>query len=271
MSTDTQNAPTPADGGMAEKLPEELLPVYDWYRTQGRQLVMAAAVLLLVAVGVMAYLRYRANQAGLASAALMTTESVEGMENLERQYGGTRVGPLIRLRLAEAYYNAGNYAGARGQYETFLKRSGRHPMAGTARVGLAATREAEQAFAEAARDYASFADANPKHYLYPVAVMGQARCLAAQNDKAAARDVLDRLIVARAGTPWEGMARDLQGVIDRFEGFKGRSIFDQMNAAAKTQPTEPGATGGNLLDALPTTPAVTNVAPGAAAVPATAK
>jgi hypothetical protein len=101
--------------------------------------------------------------------------------------------------------------------------------------------------------------------------MGQARCLAAQNDKAAARDVLDRLIVARAGTPWEGMARDLQGVIDRFEGFKGRSIFDQMNAAAKTQPTEPGATGGNLLDALPTTPAVTNVAPGAAAVPATAK
>ena len=36
MSTDTQNAPTPADGGMAEKLPEELLPVYDWYRMQGR-------------------------------------------------------------------------------------------------------------------------------------------------------------------------------------------------------------------------------------------
>ena len=271
MSTDTQNAPAPADGGMAEKLPEELLPVYDWYRMQGRQLVMAAAVLLVLALGVMAYLRYRTNQAGLASAALMTTESVEGMENLERQYGSTRVGPLIRLRLAEAYYNAGNYAGARGQYETFLKRNGRHSMVGTARVGLAATREAEQAFAEAARDYASFADANPNHYLYPVAIMGQARCLAAQNDKAAARDVLDRLIVARAGTPWEEMARDLQGVIDRFEGFKSRSIFDQMDAAAKTRPTEPGATAGNLLDTLPATPVNTNAASGAAAVPAAAE
>ena len=50
MSTDTQNAPAPADGGMAEKLPEELLPVYHWYREQGRQLVMAAAALLLFAV-----------------------------------------------------------------------------------------------------------------------------------------------------------------------------------------------------------------------------
>ena len=124
MSTDTQNAPAPVDGGLAEKLPEELLPVYDWYRTQGRQLVMAAAVLLLVAVGVMAYLRYRANQAGLASAALMTTESVEGMENIERQYGGTRVAPLVGLRLAEAYFNAGNFKGARSEYEAFLKRHG---------------------------------------------------------------------------------------------------------------------------------------------------
>jgi hypothetical protein len=60
----------------------------------------------------------------------------------------------------------------------------------------------------------------------------------------------------------------LQGVIDRFEGFKSRSIFDQMDAAAKTRPTEPGATAGNLLDTLPATPVNTNAASGAAAFPA---
>ena len=261
MSTDTQNAPAPVDGGLAEKLPEELLPVYDWYRTQGRQLVMAAAALLLVALGVIAYLRHRANQADLASAALMTTESVEGLENLNRQYGGTRAGPLIRLRLAEAYYNAGNHAAARGIYEKFLKSDGRHKLIGTARLGLAATLEAEQSFEEAGAAFETFARENPGHYLYPLAVMGQARCLAARKEKAAARDLLDRLIVARAGTPWEAMARDLQKVVDRFEGFKARSIFDQMDAAARKLPSGEPSAAGSLLDALPDTPAATNATP----------
>ena len=259
MSTDTQNAPAPVDGGMAEKLPEELLPVYDWYRTQGRQLVMATAVLLLVALGTAAFLRHRANQGDLASAALMTTKNVEGLENLKNQYGGTRVAPLVDLRLAEAYFNAGNLKGARGVYETFLKRHGNHPMAGNARVGLAATLEAEQSFEEAGAGFESFASEHPDHYLYPVAVMGQARCLAARQQKAAARDLLDRLIVARAGTPWEEMARDLRGVIDRFEGFKTRSIFDQMDAAAKQRAAGDAPAAGSLLDTLPATPAATNV------------
>ena len=80
---------------------------------------------------------------------------------------------------------------------------------------------------------------------------------------AAARDLLDRLIVARAGTPWEEMARDLQGVIDRFEGFKTRSIFDQMDAAAKQRPAGEAPAAGSLLDALPATPATTNAPAGA--------
>lgn len=261
MTADTENMQTPADGGLAEKLPEELLPVYDWYRTQGRQLVMAAAVLLLAALGTAAFLRHRDNQADLASAALMTTESVEGLENLKRQYGGTRVGPLVGLRLAEAYFNAGNFKGARTEYEVVLKRNARHPMADTARVGLAATLEAEQSFEEAGAAFEAFARENPDHYLYPVAVLGQARCLAARNDKTAARDLLDRLIVARSGTPWEEMARDLQGVIARFEGFRSRSIFDQMDAAAKKLPAGELPAAGSLLDALPATPAATYEAP----------
>ena len=167
MSTDNKKTPAPADEGLANKLPEELLPVYEWYQAQGKQLIIFAAVLLVVVLGVIFYVRHRANQNDLASAALMTTESVEGMENLERQFGGTKVGPLIRLRLAEAYYNAGNYTAAREQYETFLKRHKSHPQADTARLGLAATQEALQEFAAAAKGFAAFADANPGHYLYP--------------------------------------------------------------------------------------------------------
>jgi predicted negative regulator of RcsB-dependent stress response len=269
MSQDTQHAQPAAEGGMAAKLPEELLPVYDWYRTQGRQLVMSAALLLLVALGTAAFLRYRANQASLASAALMTTESVEGFENLERQYGSTRVGPLIRLGLAKAYFNAGNIQGARKVYEAFLKRHPRHAQADTARIGLAATLEEEQAFAEAGNAFEAFAREHPDHYLYPVAILGLARCLAAQQRKDDAFDQLDRLIVTKTGTPWEEMARDLRGVIARFEGFKSRSIFDQMGAVAKTRPAETAPSAGGVLDALPVTATDSNTldAPAAPAEP----
>ena len=171
-------------------LPEELLPVYDWYRTQGRQLVLGAIVVLAVVLGVKAYLRYRDNQVAEASAALLSAESVEGLENLAAQYGKGKLGPLIQLQLAKAYYHAGNFAEAKAAYETLLKRHPGHDLADSARIGLAAAREGDGAFEEARQAFASFADAKPGHYLYPLAIMGQARCLAALEQKPAALDLL---------------------------------------------------------------------------------
>ena len=234
MSKDDKPATTPAPApAVPASLPEELLPVYDWYREKGQKLIYAALAVLIVVLAAFALMRHRASRADEASTALLSAEGVEGLENLNGQYGSTRLGPLIRIRLAKAYFAAGSYKEARTTYEDFLKSHSQHELADIAKIGLASTLEAERAFGEAEREFATFAQANPNHYLYPVAIMGQARCLAAEARKPEAFDLLDRLMVAKANTPWEAMAKDLRGVIERFEGFKSRSIFDQMEAAAK--------------------------------------
>lgn len=248
-------------------LPEELLPVYDWYRTQGRQIVLGVIVVLAVVLGVKAYLRYRDNQVAEASAALLSAESVEGLENLAGQYGKGKLGPLIQLQLAKAYYHAGNYAEAKAAYETILKSHPSHDLADTARIGLAASLEGESAFEEARKAFAGFADAKPDHYLYPLAIMGQARCLAALEQKPAALDLLDRLLVSHGDTPWEEMAKDLQGVIQRFDGFKSRSIFDQLGSAASKLQADGAPADASILDTPVVRPAAvaTNASEKAAA------
>ncbi len=268
MSQDTPITPPAAPkGDIPEYLPEELLPVYDWYREQGKQLLFAAGFVLLVALGTFAYLRHRENKAAEASAALLNAESVEGLENLNSQYGGGKIGPLIRIRLAKAYYNAGNYPEARATFQAFLKRNGTHELAAIAKLGLAATQEAEQSFEEARTAYAALAEAQPGHYLVPLAVMGQARCLAALQQKPAAFDLLDRLIVSKSGTPWEEMATDLRGVIERFEGFKSRSIFDQLDAVSKKLPPADALTTEAVLDAAAIKSAAVSSNDAALAVP----
>lgn len=249
MSQEATPAPTPAPAqGLPANLPEELLPVYDWYQAQGRSLLVAGGVVLLAALAAMALLRHRSNQNAEASAALMSAESVEGLENLNEQYGRTRMGPLIRIRLAKAHYTAGNYAAARAAYEEVVKRHPRHELADTARIGLAASLEGERAFDDALAAFDAFANGNPDHYLHATAAMGAARCLAALQRKPEALARLDELIIQQADTPWEELARDLRQVIERFDGFQSTSIFDKLGAAAQAQP---GATASmaSVLDA----------------------
>jgi predicted negative regulator of RcsB-dependent stress response len=242
MNQEVKNTPTPAPAqGLPANLPEELLPVYDWYQARGRSLLVTGATVLLVALAVLAFLRHRSNQNAEASAALMSAETVEGLENLNGQYGRTRVGPLIRIRLAKAYFAAGNYAAARATYEELVKRHPRHELADIARLGHAASLEGEQSFDAALAAFDAFATGNPGHYLHATAVMGAARCLAALQRKPEALVRLDDLIVKRADTPWEALARDLRDVIERFDGFKSQSIFDKLGAASQALPGAPAS------------------------------
>ena len=189
-------------------LPEELVPAYEWYINQGRSWLTSLAIALLVALSVMAFMRYRNSKTGEAAAALATAEGVESLENLNAQYGRSKVGPMIRLALAKAHFEADNYGAARTAFEEFLKRDGNHEMAAIARLGLAATLESGQEFEEALKAFETFAaDFPAPHYLNALAVMGGARCLAALQRKDEALDRLDRLIAVSTDRAWEGEAR----------------------------------------------------------------
>ena len=224
-------------------LPEELLPVYDWYKSKGKDHILAAAIVLVVVIVVLAIVKYRDNVNAEASYALMGAEGVESFEGLNAKYTRTAVAPVISLRLAKAYYDAGRYADAAETYGAFARKNRKHILAPQGLLGQATALEADASLESGAgnsdgatdklsqaRDiYAKLAE-DPNAPVYAEAMMGQARCLAAMNDKAAAGDILDRLVSAKKDTRWEEMAENLRGVIDRFEGFKSTSVFDKLSA-----------------------------------------
>lgn len=217
-------APVPAN------IPEELVPVYEWFSENGRSLVYQLAIVILVAVVAFAFTRSRAAKLENASAALLSANDVTGLEDLNQHFGGTKLGPLIRLRLARAYYDEGQFDSAKETYGAFVKRNGSHPLAQEARLGYAASQEALKEFQEAIESYRGIdaAEGSPIHLL---AKMGEARSLAASGDKATATKIVESVKEEAKGTAWEGVAENLEGVIDRFEGFRSAISFaDQLSA-----------------------------------------
>ncbi len=225
-------------------LPEELLPVYDWYKGKGKDHIMTAAIVLVIAIAAIAIVRYRDGQNAEASFALTGAEGVDSLEGLSAKYSRTAVAPVISLRLAKAYYDAGQYEQAAETYGDFASRHRRHILAPQGRLGQATALEAlasattgggADELSQAKDIYIELAK-DSKSPVYAEAVMGQARCLAALGDKAAAGKLLDSLVIEMKDTRAESAAEALRGVIDRFEGFRGESLFDEMSAVGGTAP-----------------------------------
>lgn len=210
-------------------IPEELAPVYEWLAENGRSLAYQLAVVALVAIAAIAFTRSRAAKLESASAALLTTTDVVGLEDLNGRFGGTKLGPMIRLRLARAYYDAGQFDSAKDAYAQFVKRNSRHPLASEAKLGLAASEEALREFQQAIADYKSI-DAPACSPVAVMAKMGEARATAAAGDKAAAKTLMAALAEEVKGTSWEDAVERMDGVIDRFDGFREISFSDQLSA-----------------------------------------
>lgn len=230
-------------------IPDELLPVYNWYMTKGKDQLLVVAIALVAVLAAIATMRYRDNQNAEASFALSNANGVESLEGLNARYSGTKVGQVISLRLAKAYYDQGDYSQAEALYASCAKKNRKGPLAPQARLGQASSIEAEAAVEAGSGDesaaseklsaacdlYASLA-ADKESPVHAEAAMGQARCLAALGDKTAATEVLDNLAIDAKDTRYETMANALRDVIDRFEGFRNNSIFDRLGAIGGDTP-----------------------------------
>ena len=122
-------------------LPEELLPVYDWYMGKGKDQLLVAAIALVVAIVAFSIFKYRDGQNAEASFALTGAEGVESLEGLNTKYGRTAVAPVIALRLARAYFDAGDYDKAIDTYGAFVKKNRKHVLAPQGNLGLAVALE----------------------------------------------------------------------------------------------------------------------------------
>lgn len=165
--------------------------------------ILAAA---LMVIGSRMYAHHKANRLAEAEQMLMSAKTPQDLEAVVKKYSSTPTAPVALLDLARAYFNQGETAQARTQYEKFLKKYKKHEMRPVAEMGLAYCTEADGDFAGAAAQFTEFAKKNSKSYLHPLAILSIARCNEQAGQIAEARIVLEDFLAENGGTLWAGLA-----------------------------------------------------------------
>ena len=217
------------------KAAPELLPVWDWWVKEGKSTVAMLLVAALVVAGFYAGRNWLRGRDAGANQALVNAYAVDELETAVADYGSTKVGPALRLRLAKAYYDAARYEDALAVYDALVAKAGDNAaFADIAVVGRAYALEGQEKFKEAGAAFAAFAQANTNSYLLLAAQLGAARCKALQGDKDGAAKDFDALKEQAKDEFAKARIERMADAVKRHDPARAaaRSLFDAANAAA---------------------------------------
>jgi len=236
-----------------ENLPEEMLPLYDWWKANGSQFLITLAVAALLGGGVFAFKQYRTAKIVGANQEMLKASSLDELETVVAKYGNTKAGNAVRLRLAKAYYDAAKYDEALSAYDTCLDKGAPKGFKEVATLGRAHALEGLNRLDEALTAYQAFEKENEGHFLQAQATLGVARVLTLQGKKDEAKKLLENLKAKKTDEPgWEMMIANLEGVLNRYEP---RSLFDAANDASKTTTPAVFSPAPVTVPAMPAEPA----------------
>lgn len=217
-----------------ENLPEELLPLYDWWKANSQHVIITAAAAIVIIGGVFAFKQYSDNKTTGANQELLRATSLDELEGAVAKYGSTKAGNAIRLRLAKAYYDASKYEEARDAYDMCIRKGAPAGFKEVAELGRAHALEGLGRLDDAMAAYTAFEKKHAEHFLQPQAVMGAARVLTLQGKKDEAKKRLENLKAQKTGdAAWEMAIANLDGIVDRYEPRAVRSLFEAADEAAK--------------------------------------
>lgn len=162
-----------------KNIPEELLPVIEWWERHGKNALVVVGVSAACVAGYYGVKNWRESRRIAAADALFSAYSVQDLEGAVAKFGDTKSGPALRQRLAQKYFDDGNYQLALEAYEAL---DGKAPegFEDVPVVGKAACLEALGQFEKACDAYRAFAESKPKSLYALTAKLGLARTLAAQ-------------------------------------------------------------------------------------------
>ncbi len=180
------------------KIPEELLPVVEWWERDGKKTLAIAAV---VGVAVLGYISWRSHKEKLqeeAEAAVATAMDVETLQDAVNRFGDYDVGPMLKLKLASAYCARGEEGDAKSALEIYdqVVASGKIPAGfeDVPKVGRAECLESEEDFGGAIAAYESFIASAPTNApLLIAAKLGLARSKAQSGDRKGAVAYLEAM------------------------------------------------------------------------------
>ncbi len=217
------------------KAAPELLPVWDWWKKEGKSTLMLLVGAAVVVGAVYGYRDWSKKRDFAANQQLVNAYTIEELETAVADYGSSKVGPSLRLRLAKAYYDAERYQDALNTYDVLAKKSAANAaFADIAVLGRGHALEGLAKYKEAQEIFAGYAKANTNSYLALTAQLGAVRCQALLGDKDGAVKELETLKAARTDEMEKNQVERLTDVIKRYDPSRAsRSILDAANEAAK--------------------------------------
>jgi len=171
-------------------IPEELLPVVEWWEKDGKKTLAILALAGIAAGGYFGWKMWRDYRCDAAGEAILSADTTEELEEAVRNYGADRAGAALRQRLAKSYFAAERYEEALEIYDA-MKNAPVEGFEDVPAVGRAECLEALGKHKEALAEYDAFVDAKPKSLLLLTARLGSARMTAALGDGKKALDALE--------------------------------------------------------------------------------
>jgi len=232
MSKEQNNPAEQPVADLPKGFPPELIPLYDWWKKEGRSWLVTLAVAAAVVVAFYGTKHWIRARQDAASSALAAASTADELETVVAQYGSSKAGASMKLRLAKAYYDEGRYQDA---YDLYSKLVGSEPegLKDAVTIGLAFSLEGLKKYEEARDAFAKYAadEANAKSYLLFAAKLGAARCKAQAGDKEGAIKDLEAL---KEKCEKDSMDESrIDSLIDACKRWEPRSLFDAANEAAK--------------------------------------
>ncbi len=212
------------------RIPDELLPVVEWWEKDGKQTLAIVCAVAVIAAGWYGVKGWREARAAAAGDALLNAESVEELEAAVASYGSSKTGPALKLRLAKAYFDARNFQSAA---DTYAELQGKAPAGfdDVPYLGAAECLEAQESFDEALKAYDAFVEERPGSPFLFEARLGAVRVLAQNGAKDAA---LERLAALKEEFKDDDAATErLAATEDLVKRWEKRSLFDAADAIAE--------------------------------------
>jgi hypothetical protein len=147
-----------------------------WAR-HGKKVLVGSALVLLILLGIGAYLGYQAVRNSRAAKAFVGAHDIKGWESVIRRYSGTIAAGNAYLQIAGTQAANGQYSESDKSYQTFIRDYSSHPLFVNALFGLASNAEAEGKTDDALKYYSDISSSNRygSDYLAPMALYYQGR------------------------------------------------------------------------------------------------
>jgi len=152
---------------------------------------LVAIVLGILAVGAWSY--HRANVASAASALYAAAGTPEAWQEVVAQFPGSVAAGNARLRIASALRTAGKPEEAITELEGFLASQPEHPMAGAAWLTIGEIRQVLKDKPAALEAYRTASGRYASSYAAPLALLAEARLLAAEGKGGESRAVMESI------------------------------------------------------------------------------